>query len=104
MDEYLPSITVQRGFFTNNFNTKKTYYSLGNTKKPLHQIYKNQNNKGIKNNINSINKFLIVSNTNKDEINSNKNTTAITYYNRGFSDNKLNSNKNNIFPETFYNY
>ena len=104
MDEYLPSITVQRGFFTNNFNTKKTYYSLGNTKKPLHQIYKNQNNKGIKNNINSINNFLIVSNTNKDEINSNKNTTAITYYNRGFSDNKLNSNKNNIFPETFYNY
>ena len=105
MDEYLPSITVQRGFFTNSFNNKKNYFSFGNTNKGLYQIYKNQNLKTIKNNINNGNNYLIVSNTNKDEINSIKNTTAITYYNRGFSDTKLiNNKKNNIFPETFYNY
>ena len=103
MDEYLPSITVQRGFFTNGFNNKKNYFSLGNNNKGLYQVYKNQNIKTIRNNINNSNNFLIVSNTNKDEINSIKNTTAITFYSRGFSDAKKINNRN-IFPETFYNY
>ena len=103
MDEYLPSITVQRGFFTNGFNNKKNYFSLGNYNKGLYQVYKNQNIKTIRNNINNGNNFLIVSNTNKDEINSIKNTTAITFYSRGFSDAKKIYNRN-IFPETFYNY
>ena len=103
MDEYLPSITVKRGFFTNSYNKKKNYFSLGNNNKGLYQAYKNQNIKTIRNNINNGNNFLIVSNTNKDEINSIKNTTAITFYNRGFSDVKKVNNRN-IFPETFYNY
>ena len=104
MDEYLPSITVQRGFFTNGFNNKKNYFSLGNNNKGLYQVYKNQNIKTIRNNINNGNNFLIVSNTNKDEINSIKNTTAITFYSKGFSDAKKINNRKNIFPETFYNY
>ena len=104
MDEYLPSITIQRGFFTNNFNNKKNYFSISNNNNGLYQVYKNQNIRTIRNKINNGNNFLVVSNTNKDEINSIKNTTSITYYNRGFSDTKKINNRNSIFPETFYNY
>ena len=101
MDEYLPSITIQRGFFTNNFNNKKNYFSISNNNNGLYQVYKNQNIRTIRNKINNGNNFLVVSNTNKDEINSIKNTTSITYYNRGFSDTKKINNRNSIFPETF---
>ena len=105
MNEYLPSITVQKGFFTNNFYNHKKFFSLGNNKKNLFQNYQKNILKSKQDNIVNENNFLIVSNTNKDEVNSNKNTTAITFYNNGLSSKKLNtSNKNNIFPETFYKY
>lgn len=94
MNEYLPSITVQKGFFTNNFYNHKRFFSFGNNKNNFQKTIIKPKNDIINNN-----NFLIVSNTNKDEVNSNKNTTAITYYNRGFSDNKIYNNKNNIIRE-----
>jgi len=103
MNEYLPSITVQKGFFTNNFYNHKRFFLFGTNKK---NIYQNSQNSIIKQNQNNLLKdhnFLIVSNTNKDEINSNKNSTSITYYNKGFSDKKIYNNKN-IIPETIYKY
>ena len=104
MYDYLPSITVQKGFLTNNFYNHKRYFSFGNIKK---NIYQNNQNSGVKQKPNSLIKdhnFLIVSNTNKDEVNSNKNTTSITYYNRGFSDKKLYNNKVNIISERIYKH
>ena len=104
MYDYLPSITVQKGFLTNNFYNHKRYFSFGNIKK---NIYQNNQNSGVKQKPNSLIKdhnFLIVSNTNKDEVNSNKNTTSITYYNRGFSDKKLYNNKVNIISEKIYKH
>ena len=104
MNDYLPSITVQKGFFTNNFYNHKRYFSFGNNKK---NVYQNYQNSGIKKNPNNLIKdhnFLLVSNTNKDEINSNKNTTSVTYYNRGFPDKKIYNNKTNIIPETIYKH
>ena len=104
MKEYLPSITVQKGFFTNNFYNQKRYFSLCNNKKNQSLNYQFNKIKPNNSNIANHNNFLIVSNTNKDEVNSNKNNTAITYFNRAFSDNKFNNNKNKIIPETFYKY
>lgn len=46
-----------------------------------------------------------VANTNRDEINSIKNSTSITYYNKSYLNKKNNNkNQNNIFPDTYYNY
>ena len=104
MNEYLPSITVQKGFFSNNFYKQKRYFSLGNTKKNLYPNYQFNKIKPNNSNIVNHNNFLIVSNTNKDEVNSIKNNTAITYYNRAFSDNKFTNNRNNVIPETFYKF
>ena len=105
MNEYLPSITVQKGFFTNNFYNHKRFFSFGDNKKNLFKIHPNYNFKQNSNNLINDNNFLIVSNTNKDEVNSKKNTTAITYYNNGFSEIKSNkNNKNNIIPQTIYKY
>ena len=104
MNEYLPSITVQKGFFTNNFYNRKRFFSIGNNKKNLYQNSPRNNINSNQNDIVNDNNFLIVSNIRKDEINSNKNTMAITYYNRGFSDKKIHSNKYNKIPETIYKY
>lgn len=103
MNEYLPSITVQKGFFSNNYLNHRRYLSFGNDKKNLYQINQNYSVKQKQDNIFNPNNYLVVSNTKKDEVNSNKNTTSITYYNRGFSDKKINNNKNSFMPETFYN-
>ena len=104
MNDYLPSITVQKGFFTNNFYNHKRFFSFGNNKKNVYQNYQNSSSKKNPNNLVKDHNFLLVSNTNKDEINSNKNTTSVTYYNRGFSDKKIYNNKNNIIPGTIYKY
>ena len=105
MNEYLPSITVQKGFFTNNFYNHKRFFSFGDNKKNLNKNHPNYINKQNSNNLINDNNFLIVSNTYKDEVNSNKNTTAISYYNKGFSDAKLNkNNKNNAISKTIYKY
>ena len=113
MDEYLPSIGVQKGFnYKNNFNSNhKRFSSVDNTKKNFYNNYnKYGNNYRLKeernNNNNYALNFLKIANTNKDEINSIKNNTAIAYYNKGYLNKKsANNNKqNNIFPETYYNY
>ena len=98
MNEYLPSITVQKGFFSNNYLNHRRYLSFGNDKKNLYQINQNYSVKQKQDNIFNPNNYLVVSNTKKDEVNSNKNTTSITYYNRGFSDKKINNNKNSFMP------
>ena len=62
-----------------------------------------QNKNYFKNNY--ANNFLKITNTKKDEINSIKNTIAITYYNKSYINKKsINNNKNNIFLETYRNY
>ena len=114
MDDFLPSIGVQKGFnYTNNFHNHNRFSSVDNTKKTFYKNYKNYKYKNsyrlkqeINNKNNYANNFLKIANTNKDEINSIKNNTAITYYNKSYLNKKSNYNKNqnNIFPETYYNY
>ena len=115
MDEYLPSIGMPKGFsYTNNFYNRKRYSSVDNAKKNNYQKYNysrynnNFNPKQELNNNNAYaNNFLRVANTNRDEVNSIKNNTAITYYNKSYVNNKSINNKiryNNIFPETYNNY
>ena len=112
MEEYLPSITIQKGLnYNNNIHNHKRFSSLDNTKKNFYKNYNNYkyNNFKIKqeiNNNNYANNFLKIANTYKDEINSTKNNTAITYYNKSYLNKKSNNNKNqnNIFPETYHNY
>ena len=112
MDEYLPSISIQKGLnFNNHINNHQRFSSVDNTKKNFYKNYNNYkyNNFKLKqelNNNNYANNFLKIANTNKDEINSTKNNTAITYYNKSYLNKKnfSNRNQNNIFPETYYNY
>ena len=112
MDEYLPSISIQNGLnFTNNMHNHQRFSSVDNTKKNFYKNYNNYkyNNFKIKqelNNNNYANIFLKIANINKDEINSTKNNTAITYYNKSYlnKNNTINKIQNNIFPETYYNY
>ena len=51
MNEYLPSITVQKGFFSNNYLNHRRYLSFGNDKKNLYQINQNYSVKQKQNNI-----------------------------------------------------
>jgi len=109
MKEFLPSITVQKGFYTNNTsnninNPHKKFFPFGNNNKNNNQKYQNSTMKYKKSTLINPNDFLIVSNANKEDVNSNKNNpTSITYYNRGFSENKKNNiHIKNILPETFY--
>ena len=117
MDDYFPYIGKQKGLnFSNNINNHHRYFSIDNTK---HNFYKKYNNHKFNNyrakqeinNNNYSNNILKIANINKDEMNSIKNNTAITYYNNNNLLNKqLTNNKkdkennNNIFPETYYNY
>ena len=116
MDDYFPYIGIQKGLnYNNNINNHQRFFSIDNTK---HNFYKKQNNyknnnyriKQEINNNNYSNSILRITNINKDEINSLKNNTAITYYNNNnFLNKKLAINKkdkdnNNIFPETYYKY
>ena len=108
MKEFLPSITVQKGFYTSNtsnMNPQKRFYSYGNANKKNYQIYQNNNIIYKNSTLINPNNFVIVSNTNtnKDEVNSNKDNTSMTYYNRdnrGFSNNN-NIHIKNIMLETF---
>ena len=112
MDEYLPSIVFQKG---NNYNNDNYHHqrfsSVGNKNKKFYNNYnKYVNNYRIKEERNSNNyviNFLKLANTNKDEINSKKNNTALTYYNKSYLNNKKSSSNNklnNIFPETYYTF
>ena len=108
MKEFLPSITVHNGFYIRNMintsninNPHKRFFSYDNTNKNNYQINPNSNIKYKESNLINPNNYLIVSNANKDTVNSNKNNTSKTYYNRGFSDN--NKHIKNIIPDTFYN-
>ena len=114
MDEFLPSIGIQKGFnYTNNFHNHQRYSSVSFGRKTNYQNYnhpKYNNNYRSKqefhNKNNYANNFLKIANTNRDEVNSIKNNTAITYYNKSYINRKStnNNNKDNIFPETYYNY
>ena len=64
MNDYLPSITVQKGFFTNNFYNHKRFFSFGNNKKNVYQNYQNSSSKKNPNNLVKDHNFLLVSNTN----------------------------------------
>ena len=108
MNEYFPSI--QKGYNNNNNYHHQRFSSVDNTKKNFYKNYnKYANNYRIKeerNNNYAIN-FLKIANINKDEINSIKNNTAITYYNKSYLNDRkssYNNKQNNIFPETYYNY
>ena len=114
MNEFLPSIRNQKGLnYNNNIHNHQRFSSVDNTKNNIYKNnynnYKNNNyriKQEINNNNNFLNNVLKIANTNKDEINSIKNNTAITYYNKSYlKKNTLNNkNLNNIFPETYYNY
>ena len=113
MDEYLPSIGSKKGPNYNNsylYNHHQRFSSLDNTRKNFIKTNsQNSNNYKIKNEIennNYLNNFLKIANINKDEINSIKNNTAITYYNKSYLGKNI-TNKNeqiNLFPETYSNY
>ena len=92
MKEFLPCIKVQKGFYTSSLNSNKRFFSFGNLDKNIYQVYHNNNNNKHNKNIINSNNFLVVSNVNKDEINSTKNNTAITFYNRGLSEKNNNNN------------
>ncbi len=112
MDEYLPSIGIQNGFnYPNNYFSHQRYSSYDNSKKNYNKNYNylrynnNYRSKQGSTSNNYPNNFLRVANTNRDEINSIKNSTSITYYNKSYLNKKNNNkNQNNLFPETYYNY
>ena len=113
MKEYLPSIDIQKAFnYTNSFQKHQRYSSVDNGKKNIlnnfhYSKYNNnyRSKQDLNNKNNYANNFLKIANTNKDEIDSIKNTTAITYYNKSYINKKsINNNKNDIFPETYHNY
>ena len=112
MDEYLPSIGIKNGFnYPNNYYSHQRYSSYDNSKKNYNKNYNylkynnNYRSKQGSTNNNYPNNFLRVANTNRDEINSIKNSTSITYYNKSYLNKKNNNkNQNNIFPDTYYNY
>ena len=111
MEEYLPSLDIQKVFnYTNSFHNHQRYSSFDNGKKNTFNNYhysKYNNNYRSKQDLNNknnyANNFLKISNINKDEIDSIKNNTSITYYNKSNA-NKKSMNNNNILPETYYSY
>jgi len=102
MEDSLPTLAIRKEFNYINNITNHTRYSSSLKNKP--NFPKNNTNYKTKSNYNNLNNFLRVTNTNKDEINSLKNTTGITFYNKFSFENKLKNNKNNnnMF-ETYYN-
>jgi len=96
MKNFLPSITVQKGFCASNTTNIGNINNINNPQKRFFSTMKYK-----KSNLINPNNFLIVSNINKEKVNPNKNNTLLTYYNRGFSDNKIHIK--NIISETFYN-
>ena len=99
MEDYLPPIGIQRFNYTNSFHNHQRYSSFDYGKKNDYQKDNYYRNKQLNNN-NYINNFLKIENLNKIETNSINNNTAMTYYNKDYT-NKQTIN-NNIFSETYY--